>query len=571
MRKVIHNTIERCVGCNRCTRACPIDEANITHEVDGRIVVQIDNEKCISCGECQKVCNHGSRFYEDDTERFFSDLRRGERISVFAAPAVRTNFDDYERLFAWLRRSGADKIYDVSLGADICTWAHIRYIQKNGPSPIISQPCPAIVNYVLLHKNDLVKYLSPVHSPMLCTAVYMRKYEGVNTKIAALSPCIAKVHEFEATGIVEYNVTFKGLSEYMKKNRVSLPMGASGFDHYDAGLGALYPMPGGLKESVEHYVGKSLRVDKSEGPSVVYKALNEYAEQPASRLPVLFDVLNCAEGCNLGTGCVHERDVFEINTVMDSARQAAIKDDEGKRYLDSLFEAFDGSLQLEDFIRKYRPSPVGSISVTADKIEAAFVALGKLDDEARSFDCGACGNESCSAMAEKIAKGINIPQNCAEYVRSAITKDHETILNLQKSNLSDFDTIMKSTGKIKDLTDGIVDSVNAINEAITTNAAMVKDIEKIALQVRIISINASIEAARAGEHGKAFAMVAEEIRKLAQNSSDSAQKTKEASANASAAIASVNDMVEKIGENVNTFYTDVSEIAENTKKLLAEG
>ena len=137
--------------------------------------------------------------------------------------------------------------------------------------------------------------------------------------------------------------------------------------------------------------------------------------------------------------------------------------------------------------------------------------------------------------------------------------------------MSDFDAIMKSTGKIKELTDGIVGSVNAINDAITTNAAMVKDIEKIALQVRIIAINASIEAARAGEHGKAFAMVAEEIRKLAQNSSDSAQKTKEASANASAAIASVNDMVGKIGENVNTFYTDVSEIAENTKRLLAEG
>jgi len=83
-------------------------------------------------------------------------------------------------------------------------------------------------------------------------------------------------------------------------------------------------MPGGLKECVEHYVGRKLRVDKSEGPKVVYEALDEYAKQPTSKLPVLFDVLNCAEGCNAGTGCEHEIDIFEINTKMDALRQAAI-------------------------------------------------------------------------------------------------------------------------------------------------------------------------------------------------------------------------------------------------------
>jgi len=69
------------------------------------------------------------------------------------------------------------------------------------------------VNYILMHKNELLKHLSPVHSPMLCTAVYMQKYEKVGTKIAALSPCVAKAHEFEATGIVSvsYARRFKGM------------------------------------------------------------------------------------------------------------------------------------------------------------------------------------------------------------------------------------------------------------------------------------------------------------------------------------------------------------------------
>jgi ferredoxin len=89
--------------------------------------IRVDNSKCIACGSCLKVCSHGSRRSEDDTKSFFDDLQRGNSISVFAAPAIKSNFEEYGQLFTWLRSMGVRKIYDVSLGADICTWAHIRY------------------------------------------------------------------------------------------------------------------------------------------------------------------------------------------------------------------------------------------------------------------------------------------------------------------------------------------------------------------------------------------------------------------------------------------------------------
>jgi NTP pyrophosphatase (non-canonical NTP hydrolase) len=468
-------------------------------------------------------------------------------------------------MLSWLRQAGVGKIYDVSLGADICTWAHIRYIQKNGPKPMITQPCPAIVNYVLVHRNELMKYLSPIHSPMLCTAIYMRKYEGVTGKIAALSPCVAKTHEFDATGQVDYNVTFKQLADYIAKNNVNFPMVEGGFDHMAAGLGTLYPMPGGLKENVQWYVGKSLRIDKSEGTQVVYKALDEYLKKPSSKLPHVFDVLNCLEGCNIGTGCLHSAvDIFDVNTMMNDIRQKAISEEDKRQYLDELFETFDQKLRIDDFTRRYTATPVRSIPVTPQKIEEAWQALGKEEGPDRVFDCGACGCDSCACMAQRLAKGIDTPKTCIKKAHQDAMRDHEEA----KSSLGYIETIYKDTAAIKEVTAGVTDEVARITNSIVAYNAMISEIEKIAMNVNLIALNASIEAARAGEHGRAFAVVAEEIRRLSQRSDETAKKTKETSVVANAAIKVINNMIEVIKVNVDEAYDHVAIVSEKTKRIL---
>ena len=563
MRSLITNELDRCVGCNRCVRSCPVDEANITYAEGDKILVKVDNSKCIACGSCLDACHHGSRHYEDDTERFFEDLSQGVQISMFAAPAIRTNSGDWGRMLTWFRSLGVNKIYDVSLGADICTWAHIRYLQKNGIRPIVSQPCPAIVNYVLMHNNDLLKYLSPVHSPMLCAAVFMRKYEKVGERIAALSPCIAKAHEFEATRIVDYNITFKKLFQYIEKNNITFPTQPGTFDCYTAGLGSLFPAPGGLKENVEYYLGKSIRVDKSEGTQVVYKALDEYALAPESKLPILFDVLNCAEGCNLGTGCYHNNNMFDINTTMDKLRQSSMQED-NRQYLDDLYRHFDETLLLDDFIRRYQTVPAQKIRVTDEGLERAFLSLGKEDEKSRNYDCAACGSDRCRDMALQIAKGINTPLNCLEKAHNDMKQEHDAAV----ADLAGFEKVLTDTEHIKDLTAEIVTSIDDITEAIESYNRMIADIEKIALQVNIISLNASIEAARAGQHGRAFSVVAEEIRRLAKTSDESAQMTKEASVKATGAVDAVHGLVSTISGSINDSFEYISALSEKTKKLL---
>jgi len=425
MNELIQTKHDLCTGCNRCVRECPMEMANITYQnEDGSIKVKVDQEKCITCGRCFSVCKHNARYYEDDTSRFFDDLADGIPISLIAAPAIRTNIPDYKKLFTYLKQKGVNKIYDVSLGADICIWAHIRLMENMGnkEKSLITQPCPVIVNYCEIYRHDLLKNLSPVHSPMSCISIYMKKYEGITDRIAALSPCVAKANEFQDTNMAQYNVTFSKLLEYLEKNGIKLPEEETGFDHTESGIGSVFPMPGGLKENIEFFSGKKLVVDKADG-NTVYEKLNTYAESPKELLPHIYDVLNCHGGCNIGSARARSANVFEINRAMDKSRDKATSN-RNKEYFESVYKSYDDTLNISHFMREYRAIITPFPRITDEDIKKAFLLLGKPDDEKQHLDCGACGSDTCHNMARKIALDVNIPINCIVKSMEDAKKEH---------------------------------------------------------------------------------------------------------------------------------------------------
>lgn len=590
---IINVDVDKCVGCNACVRACPVGDANIARmDEEGRLKITIDDEKCIKCGACIRACSHGARSYIDDTPRFLEDLKRGQEIALIAAPSIKIAFDgNWRHALQWLSDHGAKKIFDVSFGADICTWAHLRYMEKNPGKKLISQPCAAVVNYVQRHKPELFSNLSPIHSPMLCLAVYMKKVLGYRGKIAAISPCIAKIEEFRETGLVDYNVTMEHLKRYFDENGVRLPevkiYSEFEFDGKQGLEGAIYPKPGGLMSNILTHA-PNLNVITSEGTDSLYHDMETYSELKEQEKPDLFDVLNCGDGCNGGpaTGVHYER--FAMNNIMHDVEQYARKVRKAnttKKGVDQQFAEFDRILNLDDYVRTYKHYTVDKSGISDREINNAFVLMGKHTEQEKKFDCHSCGYRSCREMAVAIARGLNTPENCHEFMMKSIKEERHRVNEVNEKVLSmnnelmrvfrdlfeNIEAVKQETGKIQEesgkssqemtnvsmrmeelnrMNQNITQAMEAINQSITKYNEMTQNVEKIAGKINLLSLNAAIEAARAGEAGRGFAVVASSIRELSDNSKASVGNAKESDEEVRNAIENINHIIQNFDSTV---------------------
>ncbi len=430
---------EKCTGCNKCISVCPVDCANqVYHAFDGSRKITVDGDYCISCGACITVCDHGARDYVDDTEQFFQDLRHPfkEPITLVAAPAAQVHFPELGRLFGWMKSMGVSRIYDVSLGADIATWAYLRAMEAMSIPSMIAQPCPSIVNYCERYLPEILPYLAPIQSPLMCLAFYLRRYEHVRGRIAFLSPCIAKAEEMgdANTGhLVQYNVTFSKLKKMMEEQQIDLSRYPSlDFDGMPSGIGHVYSRPGGLAETVR-VTDKDMWIRQVDAVDRSYDYLREYLarRERGAKIPKLVDILNCGGGCNLGTGTDRDVALDDIDSVTNDrkrekeARQVR-ETESGVEYAPHVF--FDKHLNWKDFRRQYADRRVPDGRFEDEDLEEAYHFLFKRTPESQTINCHACGYGSCKRFAQALKLGMNVPASCIDYERNQLKHDSLTSL-----------------------------------------------------------------------------------------------------------------------------------------------
>ncbi len=112
-----------------------------------------------------------------------------------------------------------------------------------------------------------------------------------------------------------------------------------------------------------------------------------------------------------------------------------------------------------------------------------------------------------------------------------------------------------------------VDSMTAILEASARISGISSAMDEVAFQTKLLSLNASIEAARAGEHGLAFAVVAGEVRSLAETSAESSRQITRLVKDSTEQINQGSELVIRSGESLNEIVASVKQLAEFVEEI----
>ncbi len=324
-----HIDQEKCIKCGKCAGVCPYGAINHRErpcekacgmnaiESDDRGRAKIKYDKCVSCGMCIVNCPFGAIADKSQIFQVIQAIKSDVEIYAIMAPAFVGQFGpkvNLKTIDDALQKLGFTGFYEVSIGADLCTYDEANDFLKQVPKDLKFMGTSCCPSWSKMAKDEFPDYrdnISMTLTPMVLTARLVKR-EHPNCKVVFVGPCSAKKLEAYRSSVrsdVDFVLTFEELMGMFVAKEVDFnTLKERPLKNETTADGRGFAVAGGVAQAVVNTVKKlnpdlNIKVVSAQGLENCRKMLKDAIAGKYDGY--LLEGMACPHGCISGAGTIN--------------------------------------------------------------------------------------------------------------------------------------------------------------------------------------------------------------------------------------------------------------------------